>query len=62
MRCRSATTKTRSGRQIDQHGVPPADREERVACPVHPSRQLRGSGETLQRARADAPGVEQVVG
>ena len=48
-------------RQVDQHGVPPAARQERVARPVHQHGHLRWLGRHRQRARVDAPRVQQVA-
>ena len=48
------------GRQVDEHGVPGAAREEGVARLVDERRHLRRLGLDRERARVDAPRVEQV--
>ena len=47
-------------RQVDDEPVPGAAGQERGARPVHQRRDLRGLRRDRQRARVDAPGVQQV--
>ena len=47
------------GRQVDEHGVAAAAREEGGSGPVHQHRDLRGLGRDREGARLDAPRIEQ---
>ena len=48
------------GRQVDPDGVPTAATNEGAARLVHQGGDLRGLGRDRERARLDAPGIEQV--
>ena len=48
-------------RQVDQHGVPGAAGQERVARPVHQRGHLRGLRRDREHARLDAPRIKQVA-
>ena len=48
------------GRQVDPDGVPDAAADEGAARLVHQGGDLRGLGRDRERARLDAPGIEQV--
>ena len=48
-------------RQVDEHAVPGAGGEERVPRPVHQRRHLRGLGRNRERARLDAPRIEEIA-
>ena len=50
-----------AGGQVDQDGVTPAAAQERGSRPLHQNRHLRGLGRDRERARLDAPRVEQVA-
>ncbi len=47
-------------RQVDHDGMAASAAHERVACPVHQGRHVRGLGLDGERARLDAAGVQQV--
>ena len=48
-------------RQVDEDGVPAAAAEERAARPLDQGGRLRGLGGDRERARVDAPRIEQVA-
>ena len=48
-------------RQVDEHGVPAAGGQERAARPVDQLGHLGGLGGDRERARLNAPGIEQVA-
>ncbi|MCY4636591.1 MAG: hypothetical protein OXG04_19180 [Acidobacteria bacterium] len=48
-------------RQVDEHGVPAAGGQERAARPVDQGGHVRGLGCDRERARVDAPRIEQVA-
>ena len=48
-------------RQVDQHAVPAAAAQEGVPGPVHQARDLRRLGVYRERARVDAPDIQQVA-
>ena len=48
-------------RQVDEDGVAAAAAQERVPCPFHQGGHLRGLGRDRQRARLDAPRIEQIA-
>ena len=48
-------------RQIDQHAVPAAAAQEGVPGPLHQVRDLRRIGGYRERARVDAPNIQQVA-
>ena len=48
-------------RQVDRHAVPAAAAQEGVPGPVHQARDLRRFGGYRERARVDAPDIQQVA-
>ena len=48
-------------RQVDRHAVPAAAAQEGVPGPLHQARDLRRFGGYRERARVDAPDIEQVA-
>ena len=47
--------------EVDEDVVPPAAAQERVSRPVHQGGHLRGLGRHRERARVDAPRVQQIA-